>query len=159
MPHHHFHYQSHIPVSAQALWDWHMKPEAFARLTPWWSPAQVINRSPEGLLQDGTSVTLRVWMGPIPVLWVANHCEFHPIQSFVDQQYSGPFKFWKHTHQFTPDMSSENASTHYTDHIEYELPVTRWMDRPAHAFLSIHLNLLFSHRHRVVAQIFSSPQP
>ncbi|MCD8533282.1 MAG: hypothetical protein LR011_00240, partial [Verrucomicrobia bacterium] len=109
--------------------------------------------------QNGTRVSLRVWMGPIPVTWVANHIEFLPSQSFVDQQAIGPFKFWKHTHQFSPDLSSSSASTQYSDHIEYELPLTGWMEHLANAFLTIHLNLLFSHRHRIVARVFSTPRP
>jgi len=55
--------RSAMPVSAQALFDWHERPGAFERLTPSWMPARVLARS--GGIHDGATVSLAVPFGPL----------------------------------------------------------------------------------------------
>jgi ligand-binding SRPBCC domain-containing protein len=63
-----FVYRSHMPVSADALWDWHARPGALERLTPPWDRVRVESRT--GGLEDGARVTLSVPVGPRRVIRV-----------------------------------------------------------------------------------------
>lgn len=41
-----------------------------------------------------------MWLGPLPVRWVAVHTQVDPDQGFTDTQERGPFQSWVHRHSF-----------------------------------------------------------
>lgn len=52
-------------------------------------------------LSSGDHMTFTLWMGPLPVRWVARIEEYTPT-GFIDRQDEGPFKEWIHRHHFQP---------------------------------------------------------
>ena len=52
-----------MPVSADALFEWHRRPGAFERLAPPWQRIAVMARSGESQ-QPGSRLTLRLHAGP-----------------------------------------------------------------------------------------------
>ena len=107
---------SRLPVSAQAAYDWHARPGAFARLTPPWEKVTVLDRS--GDLADARAV-LRVFAGPVPLRWVARHRDAVAGRQFVDEQVAGPFTRWVHLHRFDPEGP---AQCMMTDRVEFVPP-------------------------------------
>jgi len=53
-------------------------------------------------LAENSISDFTMWIGPIPVRWVARHEDVTPDRGFVDVQESGPFKIWRHRHSFVP---------------------------------------------------------
>ena len=128
-----------MPVPVEELYDWHLRPGAFERLAPPWERAEVVART--GPVADGAVVTLKVPIGPASVRWVSRHRDVHRPAGFVDEQLSGPFASWVHTHRMEPAPGGSVL----TDDIAYALPfgpvgaagVRRKLDR------------VFAYRHRI----------
>ena len=136
-----------MPVSADALFEWHRRPGAFERLAPPWQRVAVVARS-GGSLQPGSRVTLRLRAGPLAVDWVAEHGPLEPGRSFVDRQLSGPFRAWTHRHLCEPRGPA--AST-LVDDVRYELfggPVGALGD----GYARREIDRLLAYRQRVTAR-------
>lgn len=137
-------YQGELPGHApDQVFAWHERAGALERLTPPWADVAV-ERS-EGGIRDGATVALRIRQGPASFLWELRHTDFEPGRQFRDEQMSGPFRSWVHTHRFLP---RDGGGTVLEDEIVFELPfglpvgpslVRRELDR------------LFAFRHRRLA--------
>ncbi|WP_060687192.1 SRPBCC family protein [Ardenticatena maritima] len=86
----------HAPLEQVAAF--HYAPDAFRRLTPPLLPVQVHHAEP---LADGSTTEFTLWLGPLPVRWVARHRHVGP-RGFTDEQVRGPFRQWIHRHTFEP---------------------------------------------------------
>jgi hypothetical protein len=113
-----FEKSTRLPVSAEALYRWHMRPGAFHRLVPPFQRVRVLDE-PDGIA-EGVTLTMKVYQGPIGLRWVAEHKDFVEGRQFVDEQSSGPFAAWRHTHTFEP---AGPDACRLVDHIDYRLPM------------------------------------
>jgi uncharacterized protein len=112
-----FVYASRIEASAERVFRWHAEPGALARLTPPWEKIEVVEPAPG--IRNGDRGVLRVHLGPIPMLWKFEHCDYQEGRQFRDVQTAGPFRRWEHTHLFI--QQGVNACR-LEDRIRYELP-------------------------------------
>ncbi len=108
--------ESEVPFPAGDVFDWHMRPGALERLIPPWAHARVVSR--QGEVSDGGRVHVRVERGPVKFDWKLRHTAFEPGRLFRDEQESGPFRSWKHTHEFEP----AGQGTRLRDRIAWEPP-------------------------------------
>lgn len=137
-----FQKRSHFDHPPQDVFAWHSRTGALERLTPPWSGATVESRS--GTIRDeGATVTLRLPVGPIGVRWVAEHHDYVEGRSFRDEQKSGPFAEWKHSHRVEP----EEGGAALIDEIEYRLPLAPLSSVAAPVVRSM-LETTFAWRHR-----------
>lgn len=90
-----------VAFPVDEVWQWHVRPGAFERLTPPWEDVRVLERT--GGIENGARVVLEVKVGPVPVRWVAVHRDVVPGARFVDLQESGPFDRWMHEHEMSGD--------------------------------------------------------
>lgn len=134
--------RSAMPVSAQALFDWHERPGAFERLTPAWMPARVLARS--GGIHDGATVSLAVPLGPLALRWDVRHEGYSPGRGFRDVQTRGPFAAWTHQHGMEP---APDGTSVLEDRIRYRLPVGALADLVAGRFAAGELSRLLRWRH------------
>lgn len=90
---------------------------------------------------------LRLFGGPFS--WRTLIDEVHPGVSFSDRQLIGPFRCFRHRHEFQPG----EGGTWMVDHVDYQLPVfLGW----AAALVSRWLRLIFLHRQRVTLGMFGA---
>jgi len=94
--------------------EFHHDSRILKRLTPFPIIMQVHKFEPLG---EGSISDFTLWLGPLPVHWVAVHSNVDFSRGFTDTQQQGPFQVWRHTHTFTPE--DENI-TRMSEHIEYE---------------------------------------
>lgn len=134
--------QTQLPDSAQAVYDWHMQPGAFERLTPSWEKVSIHPANAE--IKNGSQVELHIGSGPIKIKWLAEHCDVEPGKGFTDFQVRGPFKYWRHRHEF--EGNAEGCLL--TDKIEYELPFD-FLIPFGDFFVRQKLNRMFDYRHEV----------
>jgi ligand-binding SRPBCC domain-containing protein len=82
-----------------------------------------------------------MWMGPLPVHWIAIHKNVDPMHGFQDNQLSGPFVRWEHRHIFEP---LDDRTTIVVDEIQAELGKGFWglLSR----FMWINLLFMFAYR-------------
>ncbi len=113
-----FEHATCLPVPASAAYRWHMNPGAFERFVPPWENIRVTQS--DGPICEGSEVIFEIRKGPVRRKWKAVHRDFQEGLSFTDEQLSGPFAHWVHTHQFVPDGPERSM---LRDHIEYRLPL------------------------------------
>ncbi len=109
--------RTELPFPVETVFQWHANPRALNRLLPPWERARIIRSAPS--LADGTEVELEVHRGPLKFRWVARHTGYIEGKQFQDEQVSGPFKRWIHTHRFEPVDANRSA---LEDRIVYEPP-------------------------------------
>lgn len=140
-----------LPVSVQAAWDWHMRPEAFLDLTPPDRKVQIVED--DGEIADGSRLRMKVYLlGPIYRTWLAEHRNVNPPHGFRDVQLKGPFAAWTHDHLFEP----EGDGCVLIDRVRYALPggaLGHWVGG---GFIRRDLERLFAHRHQVTRDALSS---
>ncbi|MFP4101813.1 SRPBCC family protein [Coleofasciculus sp.] len=132
-----------IDAPVEVVWNFHERQDILERLNPPWQPVQVVRR--EGGLGVGAISEFRLFVGPIPLRWVAVHTECEPYSIFTDKQKEGPMAYWVHRHQFSP----EAGKTRLTDRIEYGLPGGWLVEMLLGWWVDAQLEQLFSYRHQV----------
>jgi len=139
----HYRKSTLIDAPVEVVWNFHERLDILERLTPPWQPVQVVRR--EGGLGVGAISEFRLFVGPIPLRWVAVHIECEPYSIFTDKQKEGPMAYWVHRHQFSPEV----GKTRLTDRIEYGLPGGWLVERLLGWWVDAQLEQLFSYRHQV----------
>ena len=95
-----YHHRTELDHTAEELFRWHTRPGAFERLMPPWADVRVLER--KGGIRDGGTVLLQLRRGPARISWHLEHTGYEEGRAFRDEQLSGPFKRWIHTHRFIP---------------------------------------------------------
>ena len=128
-------------ATVQQLWDFHAQPNAFAKLTP---PPIFIRMRENKLtsLTEGT-VNFTMWIGPIPLHWVAEHKPGPTPTSFTDRQVIGPMAFWEHQHIFRAVPEGVELTDHVT--IEHQPEAIGTFTRLM--FDGLPLQIFFLYRH------------
>ncbi len=138
---------SELDAPLEALFRWHCRPESFERLLPPWRRVEVTART--GGVESGSRLELCMWVGPVPIRWVAEHREFVRGVQFKDVQIRGPFAHWEHTHSFRAEPGGRSL---LEDRVEYELPLGALGERLLGRRIREELKRLFEWRHRVTIQ-------
>jgi len=138
-----FQFSSQIGASPETVWLFHERPDILTILTPPWQPVQVIRR--EGGLGPGAVSEFRLWLGPLPLTWLARHTEeYEPGRLFTDIQASGPLPSWTHRHRFIP----QGSGTQLVDDITFELPAATFSQPLMGGFIYQRLEDMFRYRHQ-----------
>ncbi len=138
----HFHKATFIPASPAEVFQWHARPGALARLTPPWERMRVL--SARGGIRPGGEVLMRMRAGLFPFSWLARHEAYEENRSFRDFQVRGPFRSWRHSHEF----EATAGGTILADRIAYELPFPP-LGQLAAPFVRRQLARAFAYRHAV----------
>ena len=137
-----FRHRSHFPFSPEKLFAWHLRPGAFERLLPPWVRVRVLEK--EGGVQDGGKVLLAIKQGPTELKWEIRHTAFEEGRLFQDEQLSGPFEKWVHSHRFIP---ADDEGCYLEDEIKWAAPLGPAGRLFAEGFIEKELKRLFSFRH------------
>lgn len=110
-----FHQSFRVEAPLQAVQAFHASPSALKALTP---PPVVVQLHRFGELQEGMEAEFTLWMGPIPIRWIARHENVGP-EGFDDVLVKGPMAAWRHRHRF---VDEGNGRSRVDDDIEYTHP-------------------------------------
>jgi ligand-binding SRPBCC domain-containing protein len=99
-----------VQASIQRVSEFHSRAASMAAITP--PPIIVKIHSAPTVLGDGDQMSFTMWLGPLPVRWVAK-IEDAPPNGFRDRQVDGPFAEWVHTHRFA--VVDENTTDVYDE--------------------------------------------
>ena len=83
---------------------------------------------------------------PFRMTWVSRIVEFEIDQYFVDVQARGPFKFWRHRHEFLPSDRNGLPGTTIRDIVEYEIGFGPAGDLADRTFVGPQLRRTFAFR-------------
>ena len=138
-----FQHSSIINASPEVVWRFHERQDILQLLNPPWQPVQVVRR--EGGLDVGAITEFRLFLGPLPLTWLARHTECERYRLFIDEQISGPFESWVHKHQF----ELENGKTKLTDVISFSMPGGGTVEFVSGWLVQVQLEAMFRYRHYV----------
>jgi ligand-binding SRPBCC domain-containing protein len=102
-------------------------PETFAffadagnleRITPPFLNFQV-EGPPAGEIRPGAMIDYRLRLYGVPLKWRTEIETFEPPRRFIDVQVRGPYRLWRHTHEF----AAEGRGTRMSDTVEYQMPL------------------------------------
>ena len=118
-------------------------------LTPPWLNFQILTPGPIHIAA-GTLIDYRLRWHGIPMRWKTEITQWEPPFMFVDNQLSGPYALWHHTHTF----QAERGGTRMHDVVRYSVPFGP-LGRLAHS-ISVRKNVqdIFDYRYRQVEARF-----
>jgi ligand-binding SRPBCC domain-containing protein len=106
------------PLAAVA--DFHAQSASLGEITP--PPAVVQLRRAPARLDEGDEMEFSIWLGPLPMHWLARIEDVRPT-GFTDRQLQGPFRHWVHRHNFVP---VDETTTAVVDEIDFGLRRHPW---------------------------------
>ncbi len=127
-----------VHASLTAVWAFHNDLNGLAKIMP--GPLQVL--AWDAPLRLDSRLHLRLGFAWLGVAWQLRVAEHVPMQRFVDVQVRGPFKSWRHEHNFF--QASPDGPVQVNDRITFALPLGL-LTEPVVAAL---LPLTFAHRRR-----------
>jgi ligand-binding SRPBCC domain-containing protein len=123
------------------------------RITPPWLSFGILGQS-DVELRAGTLIHYRLaWYG-IPLNWITRVEEWDPPRRFVDVQLSGPYRLWRHTHEF----ESCNSGTKINDTVNYVVPMGVLGRICAGWLVQRDVERIFDYRAKRISQIFAAQQ-
>jgi ligand-binding SRPBCC domain-containing protein len=117
-----------LPLPPEKLFPFFADASNLNALTPPWLHFQILTPAVE--MRAGALISYKLRVRGIPLVWRTSINKWNPPFLFVDEQISGPFRKWIHTHTF----ETRDGGTVIHDHVLYATPfdflVHRWLVRP-----------------------------
>jgi ligand-binding SRPBCC domain-containing protein len=100
-------------------------------------------------MRPGARIAYALSLFGLPLRWRTHITAWEPGVRFVDEQESGPYALWRHTHEFEPD----GEATVVRDVVEYVVPLGP-LGRIAHVlFIERALDRIFDHRRDAIRRL------
>jgi len=137
-----------VEVPLEKIISFHQSQQAFEQLSLPIMFVRLIQAEP---VANGSILNFRMWLGPVPINWVAVHS--HVSQTgFTDSQRAGPFEYWTHRHTFRP---IDSQATEIIDEIKAE-PGRGLLSGLVSRLMWFGLPLLFSYRGWIIRKKLES---
>jgi ligand-binding SRPBCC domain-containing protein len=152
MSRHIFKQKQILPVSPEEAWRFFSVPENLLLITPGKFRMRLVEGDDKINLHPGQRLVYRIKLfGPVRSKWVTIITEVKTGNYFIDIQESGPYRFWQHTHSFTPHKNG----TEMEDVVEYELPFGLFGKMAHTLFVKNMLEKVFEYRKNKLKGIFN----
>lgn len=120
------------------------------RITPEFLRFRVLTPAPIAV-HPGTIIDYELRLYGVRFRWKTRIEAFDPPTTFVDTQVRGPYKLWRHTHEF----EEVPGGTEMRDRVEYDLP-SGPVGRLARAiFVRRSVEEIFDHRNKTILEIMT----
>jgi ligand-binding SRPBCC domain-containing protein len=135
------------------------RPEVFAffadasnleRLTPSSLRFKILTPTPIAM-HAGTIIDYEIALFGIPFRWRTRIEVFEADARFVDVQLSGPYRSWRHTHEF----ADVTGGTRVRDHVEYEIALGPLGEVARALFVRRRLEKIFDFRRQAIGRVFA----
>jgi hypothetical protein len=100
-------------------------------------------------IQKGTLIDYKLKLKGIPLKWKTLISEWNPPYKFVDEQLSGPYTVWHHTHSF----EKLGSGTLISDQVRYKLPLGFLGNLVASSFVQSDVEKIFKFRREVIQNL------
>jgi hypothetical protein len=105
-------------------------------------------------MRAGARIEYALSLFGVPLRWQTRITEWEPDVRFVDEQESGPYSVWRHTHEFEAD----GGATIVKDIVEYREPLGP-LGQVAHAlFVTRALARIFDHRREAISRLLGAEE-
>jgi ligand-binding SRPBCC domain-containing protein len=139
-----------LPISLEDAWAFFATPRHLQAMTPGFLHFRILSPVPEAMY-PGLIITYRIAaVAGIPMTWVTEIKHVEQQLRFVDEQRSGPFRFWFHEHRFAAVAGGVTME----DIVHYIMP-WGWLGELVHAvFIRRRLNAIFDFRREYLASLW-----
>lgn len=139
-----------LPISLDEAWGFFSTPRNLDEITPPELGFKIVSL-PSEAMYEGEIITYKVMILPgVWIPWITEIRNVREGESFVDEQRSGPYRFWHHRHHF----EAKDGGTLMTDLVHYS--VGKWIfGEIAHAvFVRKKLENIFEFRREILEKRF-----
>lgn len=136
----------------EEVFDFFKRPENLEKITPPSLGFQILTPSPIRM-EKGRIIDYRIKVLGIPQRWRSVITDYEPPHRFVDEQLTGPYSFWHHTHEFT----QKSEGTLIADQVRYALGWGLAGDLAHALFVDSQLQSIFDYRSKVIEKAFELP--
>jgi len=148
----HLHREQQLPCSMDDAWEFFSTPRNLDRLTPK-SVGFKITHCASEKMHEGQVIAYKIKVAPL--IWVSWLTEISLVnyrEMFIDNQCSGPYKVWHHTHSF----KENEDGVMMMDDVSYVMPFGLLGDIVHALFVKRQLAHIFNERERLVNEHFSA---
>ena len=118
-------------------------------LTPDFLNFRVVGKSTREL-EKGTLIDYKLKLHGLPLHWQSEIISWAPPEHFIDNQISGPYTLWHHTHKF----EALAGGTLITDRVQYLVPLGLLGKLSAGPFVNKDVNSIFEYRKMKARELF-----
>jgi ligand-binding SRPBCC domain-containing protein len=117
-------------------------------ITPPWLGFKLLSAEPVAMGPEAL-IEYRLHLHRLPLRWVSRIALWEPGRTFVDVQVRGPYRIWRHRHEFEPS----GDGTVVRDHVDYALPLGPLGELAHGAIVERDLARIFDFRRAAVARL------
>lgn len=141
-----------LPISLPAAWEFFSDPANLPAITPPPMAFRILSPPPQRIYPG---LILRYSVKPLPgyrTEWVSEITEARAPEYFVDEQRSGPYRFWRHEHF----LRVVDGGVRVEDVVHYELPFGFLGWRLAGGMVERRLEAIFAFRAQALRARFGT---
>jgi ligand-binding SRPBCC domain-containing protein len=140
-----------LPISINEAWDFFSNPKNLKVITPEFMRFDITSISKDSRMYPGMIITYIVSpIMNIPFNWVTEITHVNEPHYFVDNQKSGPFKFWHHQH-FFKEVSSGIEMTDIVNYAAPFDPISRPIEK---TIVRQRVEMIFDFRYKKLNEMF-----
>ena len=139
-----------LPLPRDRVFEFFADAENLGAITPTELALRILTPLPI-VMREGALIDYRIGLWGIPMTWKTRITRWNPPYEFVDEQLSGPYRTWIHTHRFRTTTSG----TVIEDEVRYELPLGL-LGRIVLPLVRRQLHRIFSYRSHRVSELLRS---
>lgn len=144
-----------LPCDLETAWDFFSSPNNLSKITPKEMKFTVLTDLTDKDIYEGMVIEYTVSpLFGIPLKWRTVIQEVNDRKYFVDFQEKGPYKLWRHRHDFTANAEGVLMK----DTVDYELPFGVLGDFTHWLLVGKKVRQIFDHRYEVLDKYFKSDQ-
>ena len=149
---HRLYREQQLNCDIETAWDFFSSPKNLSKITPKDMGFTVLTDYNSEQITEGMVIDYIVSpLLKVPLKWRTRITHVEPNRSFTDFQEKGPYKYWKHFHEFIPN----NDGVLMKDTVDYELPFG-FLGKIAHLlFVKKKLAHIFDFRYSVLEKLFN----
>ena len=147
--------QQAFKLDISKVFEFFSRPENLERITPPDLHFKILTPLPIKM-EEGALIEYKIRISFIPVRWKTLISKFEAPRLFVDEQISGPYAKWHHTHSFI----FKDGYTIVEDKVEYTLPISGFIGDLVNKFyIERMLKKIFEYRFYTISKIFKKDFP
>jgi ligand-binding SRPBCC domain-containing protein len=137
-----------VPLPVERVFPFFAEANNLERITPPELRFRIISDTPVHI-KHGTLIHYQLSLYGISFRWISHIAKWEPGRSFVDEQVTGPYRLWHHTHEFEPIprgtriRDTVNYAIPFSPFSELGFPIVRWQLRKIFSFRQRHVITLF----------------
>jgi ligand-binding SRPBCC domain-containing protein len=140
-----------LPISINEAWDFFSNPKNLKVITPEFMRFDITSISKDSRMYPGMIITYIVSpIMNIPFNWVTEITHVNEPHYFVDNQKSGPFKFWHHQH-FFKEVPSGSEMTDIVNYAAPFDPISRPIEK---TIVRQRVEMIFDFRYKKLNEMF-----